>query len=231
MKKVLISVFAVVLILGANMALADSFPLELDRMPKELARIWKAITRLEEQIREIELTPGPQGEQGIQGEVGPQGPQGVPGSPVNILDANNVVIGSLLDYNPNGFLDFWDTARKRKVHIYSRSVGPIEIYDGEIGTDLLYTEPNCQGDAYRISGGGSYPQLYPTQIYKMNFPSYTQYGWEYVKTESFDIYSGSIMVSMWHEGACQVVNPGGGTGYSKVIPATPIIYTGPLSIE
>lgn len=90
MKKVLISVFAIVLILGANMALADSFPLELDRMPKELAKIWKAITRLEEQIRDIQLIPGPQGEQGVQGEVGPMGPQGPQGMAGGVSNTSQV---------------------------------------------------------------------------------------------------------------------------------------------
>ena len=37
------------------------------------------ITYVDEQIKTIELTPGPQGEQGIQGEQGPEGPQGIQG--------------------------------------------------------------------------------------------------------------------------------------------------------
>ncbi len=90
MKKVIISVVAIVLLLGVTRVSADSLPLEL-------RKIWKAIERLEQQIRNIQLIPGPQGpagpqgEQGVagptgaqgvpgeQGEVGPMGPQGMPG--------------------------------------------------------------------------------------------------------------------------------------------------------
>lgn len=46
--------------------------------------LWQAIQGLQEQIDNIQLIPGPQGEpgiQGIQGEVGPQGPQGIQGPP------------------------------------------------------------------------------------------------------------------------------------------------------
>ena len=231
MKKIIISVVAIVLILGANMASAEG------GIPQELRKIWKAIERLQEQIRDIQLIPGPpgpagpqgeQGEQGIQGEVGPMGPQGPQGeagnSSIRIKDANNVVIGYLMDFNPNGEIYFWDNTYKRKIHINTRSVGPIEIYDEVVAHQLYYDEPNCQGNAY--SGGGAYP----TQIFKINYPELTQYGWGYMKAESFEQYNGFIVQSQWFNSHCEWANPGP-IPLSKVVQATPIIYTGPLSIE
>lgn len=43
-------------------------------------RLWKGIQFLQDSLKNISLTPGPQGEQGIEGPIGPKGPQGEPGT-------------------------------------------------------------------------------------------------------------------------------------------------------
>lgn len=70
MKKYIISLLiAVALLATTNVVLANN-----QQSPFTL--LWNAIAYLQEQIDNIELTPGPQGEQGIQGIQGEQGPAG-----------------------------------------------------------------------------------------------------------------------------------------------------------
>lgn len=85
MKKLPLIVAVVsVLLVGGTLAYAQNAP-----NGNPFQEIWNAIKDLREQVRNIQLIPGPrgpQGEQGPQGERGPAGPQG----PQGITGAGNI---------------------------------------------------------------------------------------------------------------------------------------------
>ena len=97
MKKVIISVSAVALLLSVNIAFA-----RVNVPGQPFQALWDAITGLQQQVDDIELTPGgigpqgpqgeqgPQGPQGEQGEVGLEGPQGLAGESLKILDPKKI---------------------------------------------------------------------------------------------------------------------------------------------
>ncbi len=62
-------------VLPAKSPLPQGFPFN---------KIWDLLKDLQNQITNIQLTPGPQGIQGPQGPVGAQGPQGPPGGAILI---------------------------------------------------------------------------------------------------------------------------------------------------
>lgn len=159
MKKVIISVVAIVLLLGVTRVSADSLPLEL-------RKIWKAIERLEQQIRNIQLIPGPVGPQGpqgiqgvagtqgvpgIQGEVGPVGPQGPAGSSLHLYDANNQDLGIVIDIPtyPNEFTKTFIPSLGLFITYRDTDNGPTDphLAAGD-AISLLYTGIDCTGDAF-----------------------------------------------------------------------------------
>jgi hypothetical protein len=74
MKKMIISVSAVALLLSVNIAFA-----RVNVPGQPFQALWDAIAGLQQQVDDIELTPGGIGPQGPQGEPGPQGEQGIQG--------------------------------------------------------------------------------------------------------------------------------------------------------
>jgi hypothetical protein len=221
MKKIIIGVCAVVIILSAGMAKAISITPEDLYGPLE--PVWRAIDNLQKQIKDIRLTPGPQGEVG---PIGPQGPQGEPGDTVNIIDANNINLGPLLDFTLDGNIKFYDTNYDRVVNLNMFTEGLVEKYDGpDINHALYYDQLNCQGNTYRQQ------RVFPKEILRINSPEYTQYGWEYITSDSLEIFSGSIMASKWEHDQCSAVNPSPEPYYSKVVQTEPMIFNGPFTIE
>ncbi len=73
MKKIIISIIVISILLTFKFTNASN--------GQPFQELWDAIFDLQQQITDIELTPGPQGEigpTGPQGPVGPQGPEGAP---------------------------------------------------------------------------------------------------------------------------------------------------------
>jgi hypothetical protein len=153
MKKVIISVSAVALLLSVNIAFA-----RVNVPGQPFQALWDAITGLQQQVDDIELTPGgigpqgpqgeqgPQGPQGEQGEVGLEGPQGLAGESLKILDANSNELGTLLDldHNNNEALIFTNSELMIPINLVTGKfmVGAYREYE------LFYKQDTCQGDPY-----------------------------------------------------------------------------------
>jgi hypothetical protein len=116
MKKTLLAVLATGLFLltstGIALAVDDAIVQEIQNdaataknkansKDGKITGLYDNVANLQEQIDNIQLTPGPQGETGPQGPPGPAGPQGDPGPPeegcLNVYDANDQYLGILLD--------------------------------------------------------------------------------------------------------------------------------------
>ena len=110
-------------------------------------------TNLQEQISNIQLTPGPQGPQG------PQGEQGVPGLPaptVKIVDANGTLIGYPVEFAEDEFIVYDPTLRAlEKPNVLS---GQIEGIGAPV--ILKYATSDCSGQAYASNIGGPLPLLW-----------------------------------------------------------------------
>ena len=171
MKKAIIATSAIVILLAFNFASANS-----TAKGNPFQELWGAIDWLQEQIDNIELIPGPQGEQGAQGESGidgqdglsgeqgeqgeqgaqgPQGeqgvvgPQGLMGPSLKVVDVNNNYIGPVTSLNINNLVTFYSN-----LNIPLRYDGSLAVdvngFSNSTGRiqDLFYSENDCLGDAY-----------------------------------------------------------------------------------
>lgn len=151
MKKVIISVCAIVIIMSASAVKA--IPLEPESIYGPLDTIWRAIHSLQIQLQNIQLIPGPQGPQGIQGETGPAG------ASLKVYDANNQEIGLLVSYESD-FANVWENSTQKLIKI--------NLINGESPIDqngvTFYSGYNCDGEIFI----GSYAQYQIEKTYAMD---------------------------------------------------------------
>ncbi len=144
MKKVIIGVCAVVIILSAGMAKAISITPEDLYGPLE--PVWRAMDNLQKQIKDIRLTPGPQG------EPGPAGPS------LKVYDANDQEIGLLISYEGD-FASIWENNTQKLIKINMlNGESPIE-HNGV----TYYSNDNCDGEIFIDS-----PGYQPDKAYAMD---------------------------------------------------------------
>lgn len=122
------------------------------------------------------LTFNVEGPQGIQGPAGSVGPQGPEGGSVKVYDANNVVIGYVIDINQ----------MQSAIAIFDKILGTFEyvnILSGNIfadavllGQPVMFESPDCTGQAYFIGNFGGYDANYlilSTNLIDMGSSVYT----------------------------------------------------------
>ncbi len=109
---------------------------------------------LQEQISNIQLTPGPQGPQGE------QGPHGSPAPAIKVVDANGTLIGYPVEF---------DSAGSREAFVvYDPTLRALErpnVLSGQIGgigepVQLQYATPVCSGQVYARNIAGLLPLLW-----------------------------------------------------------------------
>lgn len=147
--------------------------------------IWDAINSLEQQIANIQLIPGPQGEsgpQGLQGEVGPmgpqgeqgsrgeqglsgiqgpqgeRGPQGIPGISFHLYDGSNQDLGVLISAN------VYDNLKRYTTYLPSLGVlANLEVdfrnrtvtLTAGMNGGIFFSGSNCTGTAYSRNQSGA----------------------------------------------------------------------------
>ena len=140
MKKTIIAVISIVFLLSVTTVSARTQILPLavqEPVDFTIQQIWSAVNNLQEQVNNIQLTPGP---------IGPQGERGPEGASLKVLDSNNNTIGILLNLDASG--------NAATIFTNSKLMVPLNIvngnfYDGSYTTyELFYKQDNCQGDPY-----------------------------------------------------------------------------------
>lgn len=199
MKKIIISVVAIVLLLGVTRVSADS-------MPPELRKIWKAIERLEQQIRNIQLIPGPvgpqgpqgiqgvagvngtQGEQGISGEAGPMGPQGPQGVPGTNGTKFHKTTEALID-TPLSVIYTGEQMTGGFIKRLMQSGGNGEVDTTASAAEIISSIPNAEiGSSFKYyeffskAGGGSIA-IQPGEGVSFNWPG---------RFTTFSLYNGQV---------------------------------------
>ena len=149
MKKLLIFAGILGLFLTLNFVFASS--------GNPFESILQAIFDLQNQIDNIELTPGPQG---------PSGPQGPAGPTLHLYDANNQDLGILLNSNDGLALQFTTYLPEKEIFLEMRqNYGNIFLFEA---TSIYYLEQNCNGLPYTNNLGNPHKALkaYANRIFK-----------------------------------------------------------------
>lgn len=225
-KIVLWSLF-LALLLGVNVVLAKDDP-----SGTPFKALWEAITNLQEQIDNLQLLPGPQGESGPQGvpgqdgqdgQRGEQGPPGPTGPNLKVVQGNGEIIGPLIERSGGrGYIyRVWDSNIGKFVRISS--------YDGSlqedgIGGEMFYESSNC-------SGPPLVQNLPAYDIYKIQGDS--RYGWQYLTViDNTKIRPNISINSYWSSALNQCISDYHAVHdfASEISEAIPPIYVGPLSI-
>jgi len=129
--------------------------------------LWNAIDKIREQISNIELIPGPQGEQGpigltgpqgIQGETGPKGdkgdtgehgPAGSSGTGLHLYDANGQDLGILLGMPPSDLANNKYQTYLPGAKISLRLTQNLEFEDGP--STIYFLTTDCSGVPYSLN--------------------------------------------------------------------------------
>jgi hypothetical protein len=131
----------------------------------------RSIANLQDQINNIQLTPGPPGPQGIQGEVGPKGlkgdignrgPRGLPGAD-GVDGTNN---------NLYGLLSIIIESQRKTPSTYEGEPMFFELFCSKgykvIGGSSLLTHGRGTLIGSGVMGGGYVAQYLPTNMYDLN---------------------------------------------------------------
>ncbi len=157
-----------VLLFAGGIAYADSQP-----NGDPFKAIWDAISNLQNQVKNIQLIPGPQGPmgpRGPQGNPGPQGLQGIQGPAGNsfhLYDANNQDLGMILNSelydgsitphfttydSSNGvILEFQTNPKKQTVYMITQNNYPGVYFDGSNCTGNPYAWPTSENEPTTIT--------------------------------------------------------------------------------
>lgn len=182
MKYAVYSLVVAMVVMTASLSVVSAAN---EKNPFEM--VWAAIKDIQEQIVNIALLPGPQGEQGpvgatstVPGPIGPQGPQGEPGEggPSLVLkDANGQNLGILLGSTRGG-----SSERKYETYlpdidvflqIVERTSARTVIIDDNPPV-IYFTELNCLGTPFDGTSSASKsvtPVLANGKTYKITGPS------------------------------------------------------------
>ena len=216
MRKSVLLVTALALVLSINITIAA-------KGGDPLAAVWAAIADLQQQIDNIHLIPGPQGEPGLNGQPGEQGPMGLQGSAgpsLKIVDANGDVVGHLIDRASTGISD--DGAV-----VFDTNINKLIRYDYYTGQhystyvqNLSFTSTDCTGTP-----------LFPNINNPYVIIGHQGTGLMYSPNDYSDIIPTSVTIrsELNDDLLCQPVN----TGFSraaKIYPVDMPSYVGPLSI-
>lgn len=132
--------------------------------------LWDAIINLQDQITNIQLIPGPQGEigsdgpqgergtQGEQGPIGPEGQQGLSGTGFKVLDGTGKDLGYLVGADLSGDTQYYTTYDKdNDVFIPVESDfrnRTVIIAAGQYG-GVFFEGANCTGQPFSRNQSGS----------------------------------------------------------------------------
>jgi hypothetical protein len=239
MKKVTIIVSAVVFLLSVNVAFA-----RVDVPGQPFQALWNAITSLQQQVNDIELTPGeagpqgpqgdpgpegPAGPQGEQGEIGPggegsigpegpMGPAGPQGSSLKVLDANNNEVALLMSWVSGDTFNMWDleTNTINNVHL---DTGYTTYVDAN--PNAYYESTDCSGQPLKEHADSKY------RIYE--YGPTNPYDWTNYIVKDFR-YNVTIN-SMWASGFQECISRVETLNRVAIIEEIePLNYIGPLSI-
>lgn len=153
------SLVVAILVGGFRLTNAQSFSNSLQKIIDELARrvtaLEERVVALQEELRHIQLTPGPQGPQGPAGPMGPQGEPGPANGDLHLYDANNLDLGLLVSvgdpvnanrfvsYLPDSdiFLEFRQDSETRTIYMHN------------LGSPLYFSSENCTGTPHSPNNG------------------------------------------------------------------------------
>ena len=138
MKKYIVLSLATILIFVASISFTNA------ENGNPFQAVWNAITFLQEQVANIELTPGPEGPKGDTGE------QGLPGTQLHVFDANNQDLGIYIESSFEVYNEELDAILVLK-NDFEEGV-PVAVHD-PYPAGIKFTEENCQGIIFLSSTG------------------------------------------------------------------------------
>jgi len=187
MSKIVLWSLILTLALGANVALAKGKPGDsLQPIRDAINVLQQQVASLQQQIDNIQLIPGPQGEQGIQGEPGQNGtdgqpgeqgsvgPQGPAGPSLKVIDANNNEVGLLISRGFSGY-EVWNSTLQKLLDVDKFS-GILQFVNVTNGVRMLYESYDCTGQPLLASSS----VLGDIDYYKIYMLGLNRYGWTHV---------------------------------------------------
>ena len=127
---------------------------------KPVDAVWQAIADLKNQIANISLTPGPQGEAGPQGPAGEKGEQGIPGAggvDLHLYDANDQALGTVLTADGSmADITVFNSTAGGVLHFRQERRNGSNVISMQNDGAVSFAESNCTGQVY-VSGGSQFP--------------------------------------------------------------------------